>query len=91
MPAQRLNLRGFAGIRVFAELRGEVASKGAKSIVLGNSEWGYVTIHVTKFRPQAAGSGNGMSLPSKRPSFGQDLVGAMAEEEGFEPPSELPR
>ena len=55
MPAKLLKLRSFAGIRVYDELGRKLASSDTKSVILGNSGSGYVTIHVTKSLPQIAG------------------------------------
>lgn len=77
MPAKLLNLRGFAGVRACADLRRAPASTGAKSVNFADSEWGYVTICVTKFPYGLRHTGNGMPSPSKKSSFGQDLVKAM--------------
>lgn len=54
-----------------------IASIGGKSVDFANSEAGYVTIHVTKFRRGVRNTGNGMPRPSQNPSFGNDLVEAM--------------
>lgn len=77
MPAKLLELTSFAGIRVCAGLGRELASSNAKLVSFADSEWGYVTICVTKFPYGLRHTGNGMPSPSKKSSFGQDLVEAM--------------
>jgi hypothetical protein len=76
VPANLLELRGFAGNRVYEAGRA-LASIAAKSINSAFSDKGYVTIHATKLPRRLRHTGNGMHLASKKQSFGQDLVEAM--------------
>jgi hypothetical protein len=64
-----LKSSGFADIWVNAALGQALANIAAKSINSAFSDYGYVTIHVTKLPRGLRHTGNGMRLASKKQSL----------------------
>ena len=75
--AKPLKVTGFAGVRLHDERGRELASSDAKSVIFANSEWGYVTIHVTQSVVPHCGILAVMPRKAKVKSFGTDLVEGM--------------